>query len=231
MRLIPASGGSYIRKALADTYVRTIIEILIAEADLSLLALVARLLQKYTQHAQSGLEGALQFLKTNQSLLKPEGEVIPEHILTLTRAIYNLYQQSNEEIDLLRGAIVEAFTYELVRPRYEPGECLSNHRFLDGYGRQVTDQVDVAALSRAKLQLEGYECKIKVDSIDSPDCTSLSHLVEVAPNWDYRPHVGIVTFDEETTMKRKLARLYPAPSIKLYGLNSIFTLRHTPFSI
>lgn len=230
MRLIPASGDPHLQRALANSYVHTIVDILLAETNPNLFALVARLLQKYTRHVQAGLEEALQFLQSYHRLLQPEGEEIPEHILTLTRAIHNLYQQSDEEIKLLRGAIVEVFTYELVRSRYKPGECLSNQRFLDGHGRQVTDQVDVAAISRERYEIEGYECKIKVDGIDSPDCTSLSHLVAAAQNWDYRTHVGIVTFDEETTMKFKLARLNPAPSINLYGLNSIFALRYTPFS-
>lgn len=231
MRLIPASGDPRLQRALANSYVHTIVDILLAETNPNIFALVARLLQKYTQHAQTGLEEALQHLQIYQRLLQPEGETTPEHILTLTKAIHNLYQQSDEEIKLLRGAIVEVFTFELVRPRYRPGECLSNQRFLDGHGKQVTDQVDVAAISREKYEIEGYECKIKVDGIDSSDCTSLSYLVEVAQNSDYRTHVGIVTFDEETMMKRRLARLAPAPSINLYGLNSIFDLIYSPFRI
>lgn len=230
MRLIPASGDLRLQRALAHSYVHTIVDILLAETNPNLFALVARLLQKYTRHAQTGLEEALQYLQSFYRFIQPEGEMMPEHIMVLTRTIHNLYQQSDEEIKLLRGAIVEVFTYKLVQPRYKPGECLSNQRFLDGHGRQVTDQVDVAAISRDRNEIEGYECKMKVDGIDSPDCTSLAHLVAVAQNWDYRTHVGIVTFDEETTMKFRLARLNPAPSISLYGLNSIFSLRYTPFS-
>ena len=230
MRLIPASGDPRLQRALAHSYVHTIVDILLAETNPNLFALVARLLQKYTRHAQEGLEQALLFVQNYHRPRQREGGAIPEHILLLTRTIHNLYQQSDEEIKLLRGAIVEVFTYELVRPRYKPGECLGNQRFLDGHGRQVTDQVDVAAISRERYEIEGYESKMKVDGIESSDCTSLSYLATVASNWDYRTHVGIVTFDEETTMKFRLARLNPAPSINLYGLNSIFSLRYTPFS-
>lgn len=87
----------------------------------------------------------------------------------------------------------------------------------------------MAVLARSISQLEGYECKIKVIGIDSPDCTNLSHLAEVAQMWDYRTHVGIVTFDDIKTMERRLERLNPAPSIRLYGLENLFTLQYTPF--
>jgi len=230
MRLIAAPGDGRVQRAIANSYVHIIVDILLDTSDRELLTLVARLLKKYTQRAQTGLEEALRSIRKNQRHFTQEGYTIPAHILALTDAIHQLYQQSESEIRFLRGAIVELLAFELVHPRYRPGECLSNQRFLDAQGRTVTDQVDVAALSHERHELEGYECKIKVDGIESSDCTSLSYLFDVSQNWDFRASVGIVTFDEDLQMKRKLERLNPASCIHLYGLDSVFTLQYTPFA-
>ena len=227
MRLIDAGGDGRIGRALANPHVRTIVGILIDNPNL--FALVADILQSYTRRAEAGLEGELENVKTNQRRSVGAELVVPEHISRLVAAIHSIYQQNDEDIRFLRGAIVELLTLKLVSPRYKQGECLSNQRFQDGNGRTITDQVDVAALARSIYQLEGYECKIKVAGIDSPDCTNLSHLAEVAQIWDYRPHVGIVTFDDMKTMERRLQRLNIAPSIHLYGLENLFTLQYTPF--
>lgn len=227
MRLIGAGGDGRIGRALANPYVQTIVGILIENPDL--FALVADILQSYTRRAEAGLEGELENVKLSQRRSAAAGLVVPEHISSLVAAIHNIYQQNNEDIRFLRGAIVELLTLKLISPRYKPGECLSNQRFQDGSGRTVTDQVDVAVLARSISQLEGYECKIKVAGIESHDCTNLSHLAEVAQIWDYRAHVGIVTFDDIKTMERKLRPLIPAPSIHLYGLENLFTLQYTPF--
>ncbi len=227
MRLIDAGGDGRMGRALANPYVRTIVEILVANPYL--FALVADILQSYTRKAEAGLESELENVKTSQRRSVAAELVVPEHISRLVVAIHNVYQQNDEEIRFLRGAIVELLTFKLISPRYRPGECLSNQRFMDGNGRAITDQVDVAVLARSIYQLEGYECKIKVVGIDSPDCTNLSHLAEVAQVWDYRAHVGIVTFDDIKTMKYRLQRLNPVPSIHLYGLENLFTLQYTPF--
>jgi hypothetical protein len=227
MRLIDAGGDGRMGRALANPYVGTIVEILVDNPRL--FALVADILQSYTHRAEAGLESELENVKINQRRSVAAELVVPEHISRLIEAIHNLYQQNDEEIRFLRGAIVELLTFKLVSPRYRPGECLSNHRFQDGNGRTFTDQIDVAVLARSISQLEGYECKIKVVGIGSPDCTNLSHLAEVAQMWDYRAHVGIVTFDNVKTMEYRLQRFNPAPSIHLYGLENLFTLQYTPF--
>lgn len=227
MRLIDAGGDGRIGRALANPYVRTIVGILIEYPDL--FVLVADILQSYTRRAEIGLEDELENVKASQRRVVAAELVVPEHIARLIAAIHNIYQHNDEDIRFLRGAIVELLTLNLVSFRYKPGECLSNQRFLDGNGRTVTDQVDVAAVARSIYQLEGYECKIKVAGIDSPDCTNLSHLAEVARIWDYQPHVGIVTFDDLKIMERKLHRLNIDPSIHLYGLENLFSLQDTPF--
>ena len=106
---------------------------------------------------------------------------------------------------------------------------MRNHRFVDEHGRYITDQVDVAALSRERNLVEGYECKLKANSVESPDCTNLAYLAEVAQKLDYLVNVGFVTFDDDMYMKRKLARLNPASTIKFYGLDSIGALQYSPF--
>jgi hypothetical protein len=227
MRLIPASGSPQIQRALTHSYVHTIVGIVIQYPDL--LSIVAELLQTYQQHAQAGLEDDLEALRVDQRRPGPTGFAIANHIVELTQTIYNLYQQSDEQITYQRGAIVELLAYKFVHPRYKPGECLSDHRFVDDQGRTITDQLDVAALSQEKYHLEGYECKLKVDGVRSSNCTNLSHLANVATNHGYRANVGIVSFDNDRYMKRKLARLDPAPVIKLYGLDSIETLQDSPF--
>ncbi len=229
MKLIPAGGSPRMQRALSHGYVRTIIHIMLQHR--SLWKVVARLLRKYERYSQSGFVEALESLRLNQSYLNAaEDTLTPPYIIELTQTLHHLYQQPNEDIKYLRGAIVELFTYELVRPRYKPGECLSNQRFLDERGRAITDQVDVAALSREKFQVEGYECKLKVDGIESSDCTNLVYLTDAAQERSYYTNVGIISFDDSSRyMQRKLARLQPDARIQLYGLDSIALLELSPF--
>lgn len=93
----------------------------------------------------------------------------------------------------------------------------------------MTEQVDVAALSQNKLQVEGYECKLKASGIESSDCTSLVHLAEVAQEEGYRTNVGFVTFDDDKPIRRKIAHLHPSPTLKAYGLDNLWLLRNNPF--
>jgi hypothetical protein len=90
-------------------------------------------------------------------------------------------------------------------------------------------QVDVAALSHAKKQAEGYECKLKVAGIESSDCTSLANLVDVAQQEGYRANVGFVTFDDEKVIRRKIAHLHSSPALKAYGLDNLELLQDSPF--
>lgn len=227
MKLVPAGGSPRMQRALSHPYVQTIVGILLQYPDL--LAIVAELLQTYERRAQVGLEDALDALRINQQRSGSIGQTTPGHVTELIQTLHNLYKQPDEDIVYHRGAIVEVLVFKLISNRYNAGECVSNHSFVDEQGRVITDQVDVAALSRTKREIEGYECKLKADGIKSSDCTNLAKLATVAQHWGYHANVGVVTLDDDMYMKRKLARLQPAPVIKFYGLDTIETLRDSPF--
>ena len=228
MKLIPASGSLRMQKALAHRYVHTLVSILLQ--DMALLPPVSFLLRKYDRHTPATLEHDLENICTNQRIVAPSGAVThPPIVAELVQILRNLYQQSDEDIRYQRGAILEHLVCKLVSPRYQPGECLGNQRFVDERGRAITDQVDVAALSHSPRQLEGYECKLKVNGIESSDCTNLACLAAAATEQDYRSHVAIVSLDHQLYMRNRLHHLQPDPAIKLYGLDTIPMLADTPF--
>src|SRR6266849_10523458 len=229
MKLVPAGGSPQMQRALMHSHVRTIAHILFQYAEHpELLRNVASILQTYDRHAQAGLETDLENLRVNQSRPGNAGLAPPSHVVELIQTLHNLYQQRDEDIRYQRGAILEVLVYLLVAPRYNANECHSNHRFVDNHGRDVTDQVDVAALSQNKRQAEGYECKLKAAGIESSDCTSLADLAVAAQEEDYRTNVGFVTFDDEKPTRRKIARLHSSPVLNAYGLDSLGLLRNSP---
>lgn len=228
MKLIPASGSPRMQKALAHRYVHTIVSILLQKPEL--LSPIALLLRRYDQREPVTLNEDLENLRVNQSVITSTGAVTaPPMIIELIQTLSALYRQPDEDIRYQRGAILEVLVCRLVSSRYQPGECLGNQRFMDEHGRPITDQVDVAALSHALRQLEGYECKLKVNGIESADCTNLAYLASVASAADYRAQVGVVTLDSLIYMRRRLARLQPDPALKLFGLENIPLLADTPF--
>lgn len=228
MKLIPASGSPRIQRALAHRYVHTIASILLHNYEL--LPPVSFLLRKYDRRTPTGLDEDLKSLCINQSTITDSGAVIiPPTVIELVQVLSSFYWQSDEDIRYQRGAILEVLVYKLVSPRYQSDECLGNQRFMDEHGRPITDQIDVAALSHSHRQLEGYECKLKVDGIESSDCTNLACLATASIERDYFFNVGMVSFDHQTYMRRKLQRLHPDPAIKLYGLDDITKLAHISF--
>lgn len=230
MRLVPAGGSPQMQRAIIHRHVRTIAHILFGYLEQpELLRTVASILQKYDRHAQAGLEADLEYLRVNQSRPGDGGLTPPSHVVELIQTLRNLYQQRDEDIRYQRGAILEVLVYQLVSPRYKVDECQSNHRFVDNHERDVTEQVDVAALSQNKRHVEGYECKLKASGIESSDCTSLAHLAEVAQEEGYHTNVGFVTFDDDKPIRRKIAHLHPSPTLKAYGLDSLGLLRNNPF--
>ena len=168
-------------KGIDAPYVQTIVGILLQYPDL--LEIVAELLQTYERRAQVGLEEYLDALRINQQRPDRKGQITSGHVIELIQTLRNLYQLPDEDIVYHRGAIVEVLVFKLMSHRYNSGECVSNHRFVDEHGRVITDQVDVAALSRARMEIEGYECKLKANGIESSDCTNLARLVTVAHDW------------------------------------------------
>lgn len=227
MKLIPAGGSPRMQKAFAHPYVHSIVAIVLEHRYL--LEDVADLLRAYERRAQPGFAEDLEAIRTVESAVAPSGDSITSSpIIELTQTLYSMYQQPSEDIRYQRGAIVELLIYELVRPRYKVGECVSNHRFIDG--KYASDQIDVAALSLDLRHIEGYECKLKIDGVESSDCTNLIYLAKIAQEQQYQVHVGIVCFEDNRSMKRKFKRLQDlAEGIALYGLDTIETLEMSPF--
>ena len=230
MRLVPAGGSPQMQRALIHRHVRTIAQILFQYVEQpELLRTVVSILQTYERRAQVGLEKDLEYLLVNQSRPGDAGLAPPNHVVELIQTLRSLYQQRDEDIRYQRGAILEVLVYYLVAPRYEANECQSNHRFVDNHGRYVTEQVDVAALSQNKRQVEGYECKLKAAGIESSDCTSLAELADVAKEEGYSTNIGFVTFDDEKPIRRKVAHLHASPMLKAYGLDNLWLMRKITF--
>lgn len=122
-------------------------------------------------------------------------------------------------------------TLQLVSQRHLANECLDNQCFLDMRGREVTGQIDVAVLSQDYRFVEGYECKIHADGtygLASEDCDNLKALVRVASEEGCYVHVGVISFDSDKLVKKRLNH-YDAPSyIKAYGLECIADLLSLP---
>lgn len=166
--------------------------------------------------------------------------IVPTHIVSLTETLFKLYQQDAEKVRYQRGAVVELFARRLVCQRYKNDqECSNSRAFVDDHNQRITIQeVDVAALSTVRLQVEGYECKMKAQLLESSDCIDLVYLIMAARKGNYRVNVGIVSFDSDKKVLRRLDNVrsvithLPAPilnKIQIYGLDSIEKLREYPF--
>jgi hypothetical protein len=227
MKLVAAGGSPRMQRALMNHTVQAIASILSHHPDL--LAPVASILKFYDRRNQAGLEQDLDQLRVSRSRPSDTGLIPPDYVVALAQALHNLYQQRDEDIRYQRGAILEFLAHSLVCPRYQSSECQSDYRFVDEHGEYITEQVDVAALSQSKRWAEGYECKLKANSIESSHCTGLTYLAEVAQREGYRSNVGFVALDDERIITRSIARLSSSPVLKVYGLNTLWSLRNNPF--
>lgn len=231
MRLIAAGGSPEMQEALLHPYVKTIVDILLQVQDRSFFRLIAQFLKNYEQRTLPKFEKDLEALH-QYYLRRPNSEglfITPPYIDVLKQTLDNLYRQPERKIRYQRGAILELLVHNLVCPRYRSGECSGNQRFLDERGKNITDQVDVAALSHDQHQVEGYECKIKAVGISSEDCTNLTALANAALERDYLVNVGAVSFDNDWLVENRLRWHQVLGRIKPYGLDSLLTLQHTPF--
>jgi hypothetical protein len=228
MRLVPAASPE-MQAAHSHRYVLTIVDILLQ--DRNLLRPIARLLKKYHLPAQPGLEKDLEAIRLNRSRPDATGRVVTyDHVIKLTQILHELYQQNEKKINYQRGAIVELLVRKLVCSRYGPGEfCLNNQRFVDGYTSITVEEIDVAALSTVRRQLEGYECKVSASGFQQYDCVNLKNLADAAYDKQYRVNVGFVSLENDTLMKIKLDNYRVPEPIKLYGLDSIETLQNLLF--
>jgi len=226
MKLIAASGSLEMQQALAHPNVRTIVTILLQTQETNFSKNTLLFLKNHFQYILPEFEEDLKaFVDYYQRRPDANGAfIIPQYIIELQNSLEKLYQQNSLQIQYQRGAILELLVCRLVSPRYKTGECLGNQRFMDEHGRPISDQIDIAALSHSLRQLEGYECKLKVNGIESADCTNLAGLASAAMEREYRSNVGIVSLDNQMHMRRRLQRLQLDPVIKLYGLDTIATL-------
>ncbi|HLJ33191.1 MAG TPA: hypothetical protein VKU38_06050 [Ktedonobacteraceae bacterium] len=226
----PAPGGPEMTKALSNQYVLGIVTILLQILDQEFFRDVALFLSQYNQRTQRYFAETLsEFRARYEDFPDEEGLLaVPDYIEKLIDMLEALYQHDDRTVGFLRGAIVEQLIYQMVLQRYSSDECFSNYRFLDSHNRNVTGQIDVAVLSHKDLVAEGYECKIKVSGIASEDCDNLKALVKVAHNEEYAVHVGIVSFENDRSVKAKLEYLAAPSYIETYGLDSIQYLRDEP---
>jgi hypothetical protein len=194
-----------------------------------LLQVISEILQKYTGNKHEEV-----FTKLNSVRIlyekEPDGKA-PDYIIKLVSALEYIYHYSAEQIDCLRGAIVELLGRDLICPRYRSdGECANSRRFVTGYNEEVTIQeIDVAAISHVHLQLEGYECKMKSNYIMHDDCIDLAYLAKKSEEESYQAHVGIISLDPDKMVVRRLNRLDAQQYIQVYGIESIRELKYSPF--
>lgn len=78
-------------------------------------------------------------------------------------------------------------------------------------------------------QVEAYECKMRINKLMRDDCTDLIYLANATNQRGYHANVGVISFDTDRLISRKLERLEASPLIKVYGLESIWKLQDSPF--
>jgi hypothetical protein len=241
MKLVRADGHQQQQWALSNKQTQTIAQILSEHIDNStLVRAVARVLQNLNGEYHTDLEQKLADIRGLYEFNTPEEpDNAPDYIVNLLQAIYELYHQPlhglyqyiEEQINSLRGAVVERLGLELIRYRYQhSSECANSRRFVDQHNRIITlQEVDIAALSHIRLQLEGYECKMKAVSLENHDCVDLEYLHKAGIKENYQVNVGIISFDASSTIKRRLNKLQAAPCIQAYGVETLNELEYSPF--
>lgn len=242
MRLVRADGHQQQQWALANIHTRNIARILSEhiDDDETLIREVAQILQKFDGEAYDGLAQKLDNIRAFYELdASEEQHIVPDYIIELLQALYELYhqplhilyQQRREQIDSLRGAVVERLGLELIKPRYnENDECANSRRFVDQHDTRITFQeVDIAAISEERRQLEAYECKMKAHHFVDHDRSDLEFLYNAAKEEDYQVQVGVISLDPSKLVERRLGWLNAAPCIQSYGVDVLGELQYSPF--
>jgi hypothetical protein len=229
MKLVRADGNVRLQRALTHTYVRSLVTIFVQHQDI--LDIAADILQNCVYKAHPDLQDKLNSIAVMYRRVDMNGEyIVPEHIVKLIELLKKFYQQPNEVIEDQRGAIVERLGYEIVSSRYSQDECANSRRFVDEQGKDITlQEVDIAALSHRHQQLEAYECKMRANKLERDDCNDLEYLASAAYERGYRANIGIISFDPDSIVRKKLWRLGASNTIKVYGLESIRKLLRSPF--
>ena len=127
--------------------------------------------------------------------------------------------------------MVELVGLALIKPRYRhTDECANSRRFVDQHNKTITFQeIDIAALSYGRRQLEGYECKMKAIALENHDLLDLEYLYCAATEEDYQAQVGIISFDTSKRVERRLRAFNAALCIQAYGIDVLNELQYSPF--
>jgi len=241
MKLIHADGHPQQQWALTNHYAQRIASILNEHIeDVVLVRTVAQTLKQCTGEWHNDLDRKLSKIRVLYTRHNAEENIpVPNHVTELLEAIHELYHQPRsalysdlkEQIDSLRGAVLERLAFELIKHRYgENDECANSRRFFDRYGKVVTlQEIDLAALSHYPRHLEGYECKLKALSIEHHDCIDLAYLYRRALEEDYQAQVGVVSLDPSRLVERRLRRLSAALCIHAFGVDALDELQYSPF--
>jgi len=230
MKLVPAEGNLQLQRALGHAYVTTLVDIFVKHFDI--LMVVADVLQTLVQPNPPDLREKLEGIYNTYRDVDKEGNVvIPDHVGKLIETLEKLYRQNDEIITYQRGAIVELLGHKLICPRYGVNDsCSNSRRFVDEQGKDITIQeMDVAALSDSRRQVEAYECKMRSNKLDRDDCEDLKEVVKASKQRGYRANVGVISFDVDKIVRNKLRRLDAPNHIKPYGLESLGKLQNSPF--
>jgi hypothetical protein len=241
MKLVRADGHQQQQWSLANPYTQTVVSLLHAYMDdTDLLPTIARVLQDIHGELFDRLDQELAHVRELYEAARSEEEdAIPAYVTELLDAIYELYHQprsvlfpnQREQINSLRGAVVERLGLELIKHRYRGNdECANSRRFLDKNTMEITlQEVDVAALSCQRGELEGYECKLKAMALANHDCLDLECLYRAAAEEEFRAQVGVISFDATKMVERRLRHFQTAPCVLAYGVDGFDELEYNPF--
>ena len=242
MKLIRAEGHQQQQWALANPHTQTIARILSEhiDEDHALLLSVAGILQNLHGEKYENLTQELENIRDSYNVADSERETtIPDYAVEIIQAIHELYHQPRsvlypnmrEQINSLRGAVVERLGLELIKHRYQAtDECANSRRFVDQHNKVITlQEIDIAALSHNRHELEAYECKIKALSLENHDCLDLAYLHQVAGTEDYQTQVGVILLDPSRAVEKRLRWLHAAPCIQAYGVDTLNELEYSPF--
>lgn len=103
-------------------------------------------------------------------------------------------------------------------------------RFVDEQGREITiKEIDVAAICDSRYLAEAYECKVRINKLEHDSCADLNAVFEASEARNYQSNVGVISFDNDRLVRRKLGLLDAPLCIKCYGIESIARLEISPF--
>jgi hypothetical protein len=242
MKLIRAEGHQQQQWALVNPHTQTIARILSEhiDDDYILVSTVADILQNLHGEMHENLaEELANMRRLYRATDFTEEAVIPDYVAEIIQAIHELYYQPRsvlypnmrDQINSLRGAVVERLGLELIRHRYQAtDECANSRRFVDQHNKIVTlQEIDIATLSHNRHELEAYECKIKALSLENHDCLDLAYLHQVAETEDYQAQVGVISLDPSRAVEKRLRWLHADPCIQAYGVETLNELEYSPF--